>query len=239
MSNQPDPGPDLLQPLADYVSGSPRSALQSIDEAVTAALADPASSNRLAEKLGAQLRTNISPEAKRFLCSKLLLLGSDRTVLDLASQLADPAVACDARAALEAISSSGADKALREALPRLAGNARLGVITSLGTRRDERSVGVLARELTSSEPGVAGAAADALAKIGSEPAGKALADRFSQLDSQAQAGWADALLVCVEQLPEGAVRRQLLARLQSPSLPAHVHLAAARLGQSRTQSPSA
>jgi HEAT repeat protein len=239
LSSQPDQGPDLLQPLANYAAASPRSALQAIDEAVIAALADPARTNGLAKKLGTQLRTNISPEAKRFLCSKLLLLGSDRAVLDLALQLTDPAVECDARAALEAVSSPAADKVLRDALPRLTGNARLGAITSLGARRDERAVKVLAREFASADPGLAGAAADAVARIGTEQAGKALLARFCRLDSQAQEAWADALLLCAEQLHDGTVRRELLAQLRSPSLPAHVHIAAARLAQTQPQSPSA
>jgi hypothetical protein len=142
------------------------------------------------------------------------------------------------------MAESAADGALREALPRLQGVARTGAIISLGVRRDPRSVSLLARELKSSNPESARAAAEALGNLGTEDAGRELARHFRRLDPKAQTEYADALLVCAEHLPNSRTRQELISLLQTTRLPQHVRGAADRLQspapqRAAAQSPSA
>ncbi len=88
--------------------------------------------------------------------------------------LADPQLASWARIALEAIPGPAADAALRRALGKLQGNLLVGVINSIGVRRDPKAVSGLVKKLKDADPDVASAAAVALGRIGGTKAAKAL-----------------------------------------------------------------
>ncbi len=88
--------------------------------------------------------------AKAKACQRLAVVGDAAAVPALAGLLSDARLAHYARTALEPMSSGAADQALREALGKLDGSLLVGVINSIGVRRDPLALAGLA-ELRHSE----------------------------------------------------------------------------------------
>src|SRR6185503_10085886 len=84
-----------------------------------------------------------------------------------------------ARTPLEAIPGDAANEALRKAAGELKGKLLIGVINSIGVRRDAGAVELLTGQLDSKEDDVASAAAVALGRIGSEAAVKSLQPKLA------------------------------------------------------------
>lgn len=229
------PGPAALDAavaaLRTYDRGSSRAALLPIDEAVRAAARDPATRADLEMRLLSVLRAGCPTVATEFICSKLTLIGSERSVPALAALLADPHLATAARTALETLPGRAPDQALRAQLATLTGRAREGVIQSLGARRNPESVRALAKLLRSAEAEVVRATVAALGEIATPRAATVLRRWIARASESLRATTADALLVCAERLggagrnSEAAALYQAVAALP---LPAHIHQAAQR-----------
>ena len=217
--------------LRSYDQGSSRAALLPIDEAVVAALPDPAARLALETRLLVALSAGGSGVALEYLCAKLTLLGSALAVPALAALLDQPALTTAARNALEASPHPEATAALRAQLPRLKGVLLVGVIHSLGLRRDAASVPALTRLLPHENPSVAGAAAAALGEIGTPAAAQALGAFQPNAPAGLQPALADACLVCAERLVASYQRpaaQSLYQLLSAPAQPRHIRQAAAR-----------
>ena len=122
------------------------------------------------QKLIDLLRSNAPPAEKALVCKRLAIVGDGEAVPALAALLPNAELSAWARIALEVIPDSAADDALRTASGQLDGRLLVGVIDSLGVRRDTRSVDGLIGRLKDSDRDVAAAAAVALGHIGSDPA---------------------------------------------------------------------
>ncbi len=122
----------------------------------------------------AVLRSDAPPAEKAITCKHLARCGSKEAVPALAPLLFDPQLASWARIALEAIPDPAASKALREAAGKLQGRLLIGVIHSLGVRRDREAVELLVGLLDDADAEVASAAAVTLGRIGGPQAGRAL-----------------------------------------------------------------
>ncbi len=85
-------------------------------------------------------KTDASRDAKDFICRKLMIIGTAESVPALAALLPDKELSHMARFALERIPAPEAAQALRDTLPKLDGSLKIGVIASLGARRDVASV---------------------------------------------------------------------------------------------------
>ena len=147
-----------FEALKTYDWGTNRKPLEEIDAAVIASHND-AAARRSGKPLAAVLKTDVSRDAKDFVCRKLMIIGTAASVPTLAGLLSDKDLAHMARFALERIPAPEAAQALRDALPKLNGSLKIGVISSLGVRRDAESVAPLAKLLTDSDSAVARAAA--------------------------------------------------------------------------------
>jgi HEAT repeat protein len=117
---------------------------------------------------------NGQPADKAIACKELAIHGSKAAVPELAKLLADEQLVSWARIALEAIPDPAADEALRNALDTAQGRALIGVINSIGVRRDAQAVEPLQNRLQSADGEVASAAAIALGNIGTAQATQAL-----------------------------------------------------------------
>ncbi len=115
-----------------------------------------------------------TPAQKALGCKQLAIHGDATAVPALAALLDDPQLAAWARIALEAIPDRAADRALRDAAARLRGPLLVGVINSIGVRRDAAAVALLSQKLRDADPEVASAAAIALGHIGGRRAAAAL-----------------------------------------------------------------
>src|SRR5438876_5805450 len=119
------------------------------------------------------LKSDVPPADKAVPCKQLVVYGTKDAVPVLADLLPDPELSSWARIALEAIPDPAADEALRQAVPRVQGKLLIGVINSIGHRRDPKAVRLLVKKLQDADAGVASAAAVALGHIGGPTATKA------------------------------------------------------------------
>jgi HEAT repeat protein len=165
-----------------------------IDFAAATCQADPAAHEALESRLLGVLASNPSLAAKGYVCEMLAAMGTARSVSSLAALLSDAATSHPARRALEAIGDATAAQALREALPQMSDDLKLGVIQSLGTLRDQESVDSLAKSLESSVAKLVRAAADSLGKIGGERAEQAVLDRLRSVTADARSQLVNACL---------------------------------------------
>src|SRR4029079_13467463 len=89
------------------------------------------------------LQSEISRDAKGFVCRMLTIIGGGASVPALAGLLTDEYLSHMARYALERNPVPEAAQALRAALPKLSGKLKIGVISSIGSRRDASAVAAL------------------------------------------------------------------------------------------------
>ena len=125
------------------------------------------------QKLIGVLKSGTAAE-QAMACKELAIYGTKDAVASLAPLLADERLASWARIALEAIPDPACDAALRDAAGRLRGRLLIGVINSLGVRRDVDAAGILAGKLRDADAEVAAAAAAALGRIGTQQAATVL-----------------------------------------------------------------
>ena len=204
--------------------------LKPIDEAINSTHGDVSARKDLETKLVALLSTDASRSAKDFICRKLMILGTAASVPALAALLADKSLSHMARFALERIPAAEAGQALREALAKTQGEQKLGVIASLGARRDAADVDSLAGLLGDADAKVAAAAAHALGAIQSAAAAQALAGAKPAGDDAKQAV-TDASLACAEALLGLGKKDEattIYKRFTGEDQPKHVRVAATR-----------
>ena len=156
---------EMIAQLKTYDWGGNRGSLAGIDELVVAAQGD---TQKLAEIEGALLgvlQSGAKLPAKEYICRKLALIGTARCVPALAAMLADAELSDCARFALEAIPDASVDDALRAALAGATGNPRVGIVNTLGERRDKKAVSALADMLGGADEVLSKAIEAALRKI--------------------------------------------------------------------------
>jgi HEAT repeat protein len=219
-----------IEALDKYDWGMDPKVLRPIEEAVVATHGDAEARKKLESRLAALLSTDISRDAKDYVCRRLMVIGSAASVPALAGLLADKDNSHMARYALERIPAPEAGEALRAALAKVAGAIKVGVITSLGARADVASVAALAALLGDSDTAVARAAALALGAIRTPEAAKALA-QAKPTDAEVKSATVDASLACAEgMLASGkkAEAQMIYRSLTGEGQPKHVRLAATR-----------
>ncbi len=149
-------------------------------------------------ELLAVLRSDATRQEKSTACRQLARVATKEAVPTLAALLGDDKLSHMARYALESIRDPSVDDALRDALGKVKGRQRLGVIGSLGARRDAKAVDALAGLLK--ETDAVQAAARALGNIGTPSAAEALQDVLPGTSGSAQLAICEGLLRCAESL---------------------------------------
>ncbi|MGA4577537.1 HEAT repeat domain-containing protein [Limisphaera sp. VF-2] len=165
-------------------------------------------------KEAALLATLQSPDAslkdKADACRELARVGSTRAVPVLTALLTDTQLGHMALYALEPLPGEEANQALRQALSQAKGRALVGVITSLGVRRDADAVPLLQPFLSASDPDIRQAAALALGNIGTLPAVGALQSALVRADAHGRASLVKGLLRAAERRSSDGDRRTAL-----------------------------
>jgi HEAT repeat protein len=131
-------------------------------------------------------------------CRGLALIATDKAVAPLAALLGDEQFSHMARYALETIKDPAVDEAFRDALGKLKGMPLVGVIGSVGVRRDTQAVGALAKMLKDSDAVVAQASARALGNIGNSAAVTALRNELGNASGQKKLHVCEGLFRCAE-----------------------------------------
>ena len=183
------------------------------------------------KKLIAVLKSDASQKEKSDACRELARIGTKDAVAPLAALLADEKLSHMARYGLEPIPDSSVDKALREAAGKLQGRPLVGVIDSIGVRRDAGAVKLLTKLLREADNDVAQAAARALGKIGTPPAANALLDALPGVSAANQLAFCEGLLRCAETAAAKGSRKEaqrIYDRLREVQAPHQVRTAALR-----------
>jgi len=141
-------------------------------------------SRQEAAKQLAVVESDADVHAKSEACRRLAVIGGPEVVEPLAAMLGDEKLSHMIRYALEPNPSPAVDDAFRGALAKLKGRPLVGVINSIGVRRDAKAVAVLAGLLKDSDSEVACAAAGSLGRIASPNAATALAAARSTVTTE-------------------------------------------------------
>jgi hypothetical protein len=168
---------------------------------------------------------------KAIACKKLAFVGTKEAVQPMAALLSDPHLCAYARMGLEGNPDPSADDALRAALPKVSGLQKVGVITSIGYRKDLKALDALMALIGDKDVQIAGAAAVAVAVIGGLQAAKALQTALGNTKAAAFPMVARAALVCAENLVSVNKARamELYTALSAETMPQPVQLAALRV----------
>jgi HEAT repeat protein len=221
---------EAFEALKTYDWGADSAPLAAIDEAVLASGEDPSVQRDLESRLAAVLAMDVPRDAKDFACRKLMVVGTAASTAALAQLLSSEENAHMARYALERMPVPEASQVLRDALPNLAGTLQIGVISSLGVRKDAASISALTKLLGDSNAEISRAAAIALGDIGSADAGQALAAAKPSAPETELAA-TDGLLACAESLLAAGKKANALAiyqKMAGQEQPKHIRLAATR-----------
>jgi HEAT repeat protein len=165
--------------------------------------AAPASGAAPAEMVDPLIAVLNSPTATRIEKSdalrKLQVAGTKETIPVIAKYLTDPELSHMARYALEPLKDPSVDEAFRNALGSVKGPHLVGIIMSIGERRDAQSVQPLAALLKNSDKDVVRATALSLGKIGNAAAVTALTGALNASAAN-RAELSEGLFLCAEAL---------------------------------------
>lgn len=151
----------------------------------------------------AVLESDAGWQEKQAACRDLRRIGTAKSIDALASLLPEKDLSHMARYALEAMPYPEVDKALRDALLKTKGMQKVGVIISIGTRRDEQAVPLLIPLLKGSDTDIARTAAGALGRIATPEAIKVLFDFRKDVPNTVKPALAEGLLAAGQRLERG------------------------------------
>ena len=202
---------ELLDKAKTYDWGQSRAALTELSEVIKKAHGNKGELAKIEKALLGVLDSDAKQAGKQYVCRELSIIGTEQSVPTLAKMLGDEQTSDMARYALERIPGSAVDEALEGALRGSKGNVRIGIINSLGQRRDKGAVSNLARILGRRDEDAAMAAAAALGQIGGSEATAALAEAKDKATGKLQMVVLDAYLKCADQLVADGQKVQALA----------------------------
>jgi HEAT repeat protein len=192
-----------------------------------------AGENRAAEiaKLVDVLQSDAELFEKVMACKRLAVIGDAQAVPVLAELLGDEKLAHYARYALEPIPDPAVNQALRDAVSQLQGSYLVGVINSLGNRRDTAAVQALSQLLDADDAGVAAAAAASLGRIGNAACAEILMKALASAPEAIRGAVGDGCVTCAELLldeGEAAVAVGVYDALRRADVAKHLQLAGTR-----------
>lgn len=152
----------------------------------------PLTAQQTAANAVAVLQSQADVYEKAMACRLLSQIGDEQSAEALGPLLADARLATYARSALEQISGDTAGRVLRESVAEVDGDLLVGVLDSIGRRRDRQAVGLLAERLDAESRKVAAAAARALGRIGTPESARRLQQALdgASEDRRQEIAWA-------------------------------------------------
>ncbi|MBN2581576.1 MAG: HEAT repeat domain-containing protein [Planctomycetes bacterium] len=176
------------------------------------ALAQTVASKQDEPKLIAVLQDADAPlKAKIDAGRQLAIIGGKNSIAPLAALLGDEKLSHVARYGLERNPDPAVDEALRSALGQVRGRPLVGVITSIGVRRDAKAVPALAGLLKDSDAVTARATARAMGSIATTEAATALQQALPKAAADRRLDVCEGLFRCAERLAAGGRNEQAIA----------------------------
>ncbi len=220
---------ELLKKIATYGFGQSRENLTKLTDIIRQSYDSPQFLTQLQKQFLEFLRSDATLASKQFICKQLSIIGTEETVPTLAAMLPQPETSDMARYALERIPGSAVDEAMRNALDKTTGKAKVGIINSLGDRRDKAAVTLLSKLLTDTDKEVAQAAAASIGKIADLNAAAQLSSALKQASPEMHPALADAYLTCACNLAASGDKKtatDIYKELYTPAEPATIRSAA-------------
>ncbi len=220
----------LLDKVKAYDFGKSRADLTAVSDMIRQAVGTPEIKG-IEKQLDDFLKSDANYAAKDFVCRELSVAGTEASVPVLASMLTDEKNADSARYALERIPGEAVDKALCETLPKAEGNAKIGIINTLGVRGDKKAVGLLTELVNDSNQLTAVAAVAALSRIDDAGATEALAKAKDKTTGTLRTSVLEAYLRCADRLAAKGQKDAALViykQLYATSEPMPIRVAAVR-----------
>jgi hypothetical protein len=176
---------------------------------------------------------------KAIACKKLSIVGGKEAIAPMAALLSDPHLACYARFGMEPNPDSSVDDAFRAALPKLTGKLQIGVINSIGIRKDAKALDALSKLIDHSDAEVAQSAAASVGMIGGMQASRILQSALGRTKPPVFPVVARATLLCAEGLMATNRARglELYQQLTATTMPKPVRLAALRVWNAAGPAP--
>ena len=202
---------ELLAKVKEYDWGQSRAALTELSEIIRKAHGDKAELAKIEKALLGVLKSDAKQAGKQYVCRELSIIGTEQSVEVLAGMLADEETSDMARYALERIPGTAVDDALRGAVRKAKGKAKIGIVNSLGQRGDARAVRPLTRLVTGKDEALATAAAAALGRIATPQATKALAEAKDNTKGKVQLAVLDSYLKCADKMVADGSKAEALA----------------------------
>ena len=217
--------PSIVAQAATYQSGANVVSLRQLEGLIRQSQNQRALRRELETELIKLLTPSATIEARRFACTQLATIGSERALPAIAALLQNEDTVTFACLALTTYPSGKADIFLRDALPASRSLARVQVIAALGDRRDPRAVAAIAAIVREQEFAPMRAGITALGKIGNPAARKALAELRRTTSPELERWFTEADLRIAEQLTAAGNRKAAAAIYEShlaPTQPAAV-----------------
>ncbi len=144
------------------------------------------------------LKSESTPADKAIACKRLAIYGTAEAAPELAKLLSNEQLAAWARIALEAIPGQKVDETLRKATESLNGRLLVGVINSIGVRRDAGAIDSITPKLKDKDVEVASAVAVALGRIGNAAATQTLRQAMVTSPESVRSAVAEGCVLCAE-----------------------------------------
>lgn len=183
------------------------------------------------QQLVGVLRSSVEVAERARALQQLALVAAPDAIPAVAALLGDEKLGQYARDVLEQMPDAAAGEALRVALGTLRGSALIGVINSLGVRRDAAAVNALTRLANDSDVGPSKAALVALGRIGTADATRVIVSALARGSAEHRVAAAEACLLAAERAwKEGrpAAARTLYEGVRRADVPAPLRLSATR-----------
>lgn len=220
---------DVYQAVANREFGTASAEMKAIEKIVHAA--KPADYPAIETKLIGILKApGASMAGKQFALRMLRFVASPKCVPDVSKLLQDKDLAHMARNVLTGLEGRKVEAALRDALAETQGPVRLGIIATIGDRKDESSLKALSKLLKTADADTVVSLLNAMGKIGGDRAADAL-EKHKPADAL-KPDWAMAYLRCAEGVAaEGRDKRarKMYQLLLDGAYPASVRAGAFRM----------
>jgi HEAT repeat protein len=191
---------DLLARVEKWDFDKNRDDVLAVSALVVSAQASPAQLRGIEKRFIAFLKSDASFAGKDFVCRELSVMGSEASVPVLSEMLSDVKTADMARYALERIPGPVVDQALRRVLAKSSDRTRIGIINTLGRRRDAGSVPALRPLASGTDQATAAAALFALAEIADQAAIRALGEAHAKSSGALHVTASEAYLRAADRL---------------------------------------
>lgn len=198
---------EIMNQISGYQFGDSREPLTQLTEQINTAHGSVEALAEIERKMLDILRSDATWAGKQFICKQLSLIGTAKAVPVLASMLTDSSTSNMSRYALERIPGAEVDRALRNALQPTSGAIKVGIINTIGMRKDKNAVSELSGLLNDNDAEIVDAAAAALGHIGGSEAASALQSRIGT----GRIAVLDAYLKCADHFSEQGNKKQAAA----------------------------